>query len=287
VTALANGREELLDDDTSVAQIWEMGWYPDWCTGIILHAVVRKGSPEKFIEQYHATLAEYPTLSKSMDLKHAVMLLYLAGNRVQEAGEFMRVHVLPGLKEENYFWQYWIGGSLSDSGQQDLFNEFLEHLSATAQREGRRSNMARAQSILLARNALEKGEFHIAAQALEDWSPPELVFHFSEGLVFQSFLSSIGALESPSRSELEGSLDLRLAGPELALAEMFLRHREARPGSVFPHPTWRPEFRLWLALWLKAKGDTAGARAVAEPAIDRRYGLTHSQPALSAFLAKL
>jgi hypothetical protein len=68
---------------------------------------------------------------------------------------------------------------------------------------------------------------------------------------------------------------------------MFLGKMEPKPTELWPDPKWCPELRLRLALWLEEKGDNAGAKAVAEPALDPRYGLSNFQPALKALLARI
>ncbi|HYF49898.1 MAG TPA: hypothetical protein VEJ63_10855, partial [Planctomycetota bacterium] len=66
----------------------------------------------------------------------------------------------------------------------------------------------------------------------------------------------------------------------LELADMFLGKCPAVPTQKWPHPTWRSEWRLWLAIWLEQKGQKKEAHDIAKPALDSRYGNTHSQPAL-------
>jgi hypothetical protein len=100
-------------------------------------------------------------------------------------------------------------------------------------------------------------------------------------------LSSLGLLKSPTRAELAASIGKHLAGTPLDLARMFLEQKPPVPGEEWPHPLWRPEWRLWLAIWLEAKGERAAAAEVARPARDNRYGLTNSQPALKKLLARL
>ncbi len=288
VSALANGREDLLPADPSISQTWSLDWAPDWCSGILLHAVVRKGNPAQFIEEYLAAAKVYPQIDQLRDLRKGVVALYLAQSRVAEAAQFLNTEIYPKFNLsapfEDYFWCYWLGGVVVESGDAGLFNDFQNVMRPLLAQAGARSPMARALSILDARWNVEHGEFDVAAAALDGWDEPALVFHFSEGLVLQALLASLKVLKAPSLDMLNVSLDHRLAGVELELAEIFLRHKEPLPNARWPHARWRPEFRVWLARWLLANGRPDAARAIAEPAVDARYGLTHSQAALAAVL---
>jgi len=97
----------------------------------------------------------------------------------------------------------------------------------------------------------------------------------------------LGILKDPPLKELEETHEIYLSGTELDLARMFLGKKEARPGELWPRPYWRPEWRLWLALWHEARNDKKAAHEVAAPAIDPRYGMTNSQPALRALMARI
>jgi hypothetical protein len=72
----------------------------------------------------------------------------------------------------------------------------------------------------------------------------------------------------------------------LDLAKMFTGEREPCPSPLWPHALWRPEWRLWLAIWLEAKGRNKEAREIVMPAREPLYGLTHCQPAIEALLAR-
>ena len=79
----------------------------------------------------------------------------------------------------------------------------------------------------------------------------------------------------------------RAVWPESAREDAaFLGKKPPRPGKLWPHPLWRPEWRLWLALWLEARGRKNEAAAVARASIDARFGLTHSQPALNELVRR-
>jgi hypothetical protein len=286
--ALANGREDLLTLEPTVSQNWNCDYAPDWCSGILLHVVVRNGDPSRFIEEYNAACAEYPQVKDLRELRHGILQLYLVQNRVPEALQFLRSEILAKMKiaeeHDEYVRYYWAGASIVDSGEESLHQEVLTALEALVKGTSESSPEARTLSLLKTRWAIAHGDFEAAARACAGWDAPALVYHFSDGLVFQALLASLKLLKAPSVDELKASLDSRLSGTELELADIFLRNKEPQPSARWPHARWRPEFRVWLARWLAAKGNSAAARAIAEPAVDARYGRTHSQPALAAVL---
>jgi hypothetical protein len=111
-------------------------------------------------------------------------------------------------------------------------------------------------------------------------------FQIEEGFLLQLLLSTLGLIKSPTREELADRCATLLTGTTYDLSQMFLEKKEPRPNELWPHPLWRPEWRLWLALWLEARGDVQRAREVALPAVDKRFGLTNSQPALEALMER-
>jgi hypothetical protein len=74
-----------------------------------------------------------------------------------------------------------------------------------------------------------------------------------------------------------------VCGVELDLCEVFMDRRKIEQ-IRFPAPLWRPQWRLWVARWLEARGDRSAAREILLPARCPSYGLTHCQPAIQAFL---
>src|SRR5262249_10170965 len=102
---------------------------------------------------------------------------------------------------------------------------------------------------------------------------------------FKYLLSSLSIC--PNFEDLNSTASKELAGAELDLVQMFLGLKEPRPGSLWPHPLWRPELRLWLGLWLEAKGNMKVAQEVVLPSHDPHYGLTNSQPTIALFLNRI
>jgi hypothetical protein len=66
-----------------------------------------------------------------------------------------------------------------------------------------------------------------------------------------------------------------------------MEEKDPEPNSLWPHPLWRPELRLWLTIWLEAKGEKDKAREIITPSIDNRYGSTHCQPAINKLIQRI
>src|SRR5205823_2525480 len=95
---------------------------------------------------------------------------------------------------------------------------------------------------------VESGNYKEAGAILEGFSmPPSDIFRYI--YVLKAFLSSVGCLNKWSTEELSAEIKQQLCGPMLELAEMFLGERDAKPTERWPHPLWKPEWRLWLGLW--------------------------------------
>ena len=105
-------------------------------------------------------------------------------------------------------------------------------------------------------------------------------------VVLQSLLFSLGYLESVRIDKVEEDINKYLGGPELHLARIFLGHEYPEPNDKWPHPKYNSYLRLWLALWLEAGGDKKTALKIVTPAIDSRYGLSNSQPALEDLIKR-
>ena len=143
-----------------------------------------------------------------------------------------------------------------------------------------------ATALVRAHRAIGHRDFEGAAALTGEIEAQQIWNGFSEVVLFQIMLSSLGLLKQRAQAELIASRDLRLSGTMLDLSEMFLGRKEPFPNQLWPHPLWRPEWRLWLALWHEAKGNSKAAQQIAAPALDERYGLTHSQPALRALVER-
>ena len=280
--ALANGRDDLLPPDLR----WERADAPyviPW-TGLTLHRLIRSEDPQKALRE----ILEKPSRLKNYDPESSLqdqVLFHLALNRPKDAAKFLEKSVIPKVRPTDFRTTYLIGGALVDARHSQPFQSWIAFLSKHVEILPH-SNVARVIALLNARWALEGGRLEEAARCLQGMTPPPHGFTFNDGLLLQIMLSSLGILTSPIQEELQACYELYLTGTELDLARMFFGMKEARPGKLWPHPLWRPEWRLWLALWQEARRNKPAARELAHSAIDARYGLTHSQPALQALLER-
>ena len=137
-----------------------------------------------------------------------------------------------------------------------------------------------------ARWALEGGDLEGAAEVLEGVAAPSRTMPFTDGFLLQVMLSSLGKLKSPGVEELAEASEILLAGTSLDLARMFRGEKDPAPNELWPDQNFHPEWRLWLALWLEARGEKSAAREIAESARDSRYGLAHCQPAIEELLKR-
>jgi diguanylate cyclase (GGDEF)-like protein len=285
VVALAGARLDLLDRCAPVSPVWALGRNgiaATFNTNAVMHRAVQTGWPETAVQAFR----DSGDLETSYLVALSLLLVHRrAGAALALTGEFPdRSLAAPGLAAPACFM-------LSSSGAKELHERGLHLLaqgcSGTAA-PADKFDPARTAAICRARWALEiEGDPGKAAGELAAQARPPRSYFSTDGLLLQCLLSSLGLLPSTGRDELAEWSQLDLAGPDRDLARMFFGKREPHPNELWPHPAFRPELRLWLALWLEARGDRAGARAVALPARDARYGLTNSQPALERLLARL
>ena len=279
---LANGRDDLLPVNRS----WERNDLPhclSW-TGLMLHCLVRGEKPAsalRFALEKPSRIENYNAESTLQDQ----VLLYLALQQPGKAEKFIKKHVMPKIRPTNYRCAYAIGSALVDARCGKPLQAWINFLSRHSQ-TFLHANVSHVIAVLNARWALEEGRLDEAAHFLNGMPPPAEGFVFNDSLVLQLMLSSLGLLNAPIKEELHNTYERYIGGTELDLAHMFLGIKEPRPGKLWPHPLWRPEWRLWLALWLEARGNKAAARDIALSALDARYGLTHSQPALQALIER-
>jgi hypothetical protein len=136
-----------------------------------------------------------------------------------------------------------------------------------------------------ARFQLEGANIDAAERIAREYDPPvhavDRAFY-----LWKVMFHSLGMSQSFDDA-LPAYCERLLCGPMLELAQMFMGVMEPRPTAHWPQPHWCPELRLWLALWLEAKGRKSEARDVILPSRDPRYGLTNSQPAIEALLKRL
>lgn len=295
--ALANGRDDLLSSSPLEVRTWDLPRNGLWSTGVIFHHIVRRWDPRKHIDAMTfrgrpRRKAAHPSAKHPLGLQ-ATLLCYLALGDTARAEKWLKNVMIKnyasrptGLPESSQCYQ--VGGALVESGQKDLFNAWIRFCS---RRRGRKpgDKLDRTVNLLKAQWAVNHRKFSTAADLLDKALQPAL-YQLEPGrtsAVLRTMVASRKSISARQRQELERMHRDVLAGPELDLCRMFLGKRRPGIGRLWPHPGWRPEWRLWLALWLEAKGKVDEARKIALPARDRRYGLTHCQPALEALLRRV
>ncbi len=267
--ALATGRDDLikkpLDDEFR-------GAGNDWLTGVAFHTDIRNGDPDKALNRVH---------SKPDVDANRTLLLHLAKKDLKSAAEWLRHKILGSFKSYDVWPFYFSGGIVVDTLNCELIDPFVEQF------KNPEPEMALMLRWLRARYAISTASFEEAAQHLEGIEPIlDVHAYFRSYPLLQVLCASLGTLKNPSLAELNSSYATSLSGVNRDLAEMFLGLREPVPNKRWPHHAWRPELRLWLALWLEAKGKPKEAHDVVAPSRDSRYGLTHCQPAIELLLAR-
>ncbi len=284
--AMANGRDDLLP-------LSHWGISPrsyerfDWTASLGMHLAVRGLLAVSGGRSDLAAIASRITADLGAPSHIAILLAAEGPEFTERILEILRAEPAP-LNATNAFRTVM---PLGESGCEELYKageailkEFVKAKMAT----DAESDARRILAVYRARWALEAfGDLPAAAAELEALRPPAPSFPYSDGFVLQVLLSSLGKLESPGRAELTTLIDRHLAGTPLDLARMFLGQKEPIPGEIWPHPLWRPEWRLWLGLWLNENGESEKAREVLLPARDKRYGRANSQPGIARLLEKL
>ena len=283
-TALACGRSDLLP-----LSHWEVSGHlgvfatADWTCSLPMHIVVRGLIPAAGGVLSPAELSA--KLAENLPVPDALAVLLSAGDA---EGARQRLASAPGGQRLGWRVFSMLPVIAAESGRREIFETALEAVAAAlADRgnDGSRENTEYSVAVGRARWSLEiEGDMPGAAAALEGRPLPPPSFPLHDGLVLQVMLASLGAGGAHARSELADLASRRLSGTPLDMARMFAGEKPPVPGENWPHPLWRPEWRLWLAIWLRERGESERAREILQPARDARYGLANSQPAITKFL---
>ncbi len=255
----------------------------DWPSDLGLHGLVRAGMLQAYLDYK----PYWPPVFETYQTR---LLCRLAQRNVEEAAALAR-EAPNYLGSAAHSQLYQLGVALLDSHDNRLIALLpelllLEHVEKRS--DGHGLGEARHYwSLIHARLAIQRCDFESAARLAEEFDRP-LTFlrKFPEGVLLQCMLSSLGYLKRLPISELVACRDKQLCGAPFDLSEMFLGRKDPFPNELWPHPLWRPELRLWLALWHEARRNNKAAYEIAAPCLDERYGLTHCQPALRALVAR-
>ncbi|MFC1479647.1 diguanylate cyclase domain-containing protein, partial [Planctomycetota bacterium] len=302
--ALANGREDILPDSPYSLDYWDTCQIARWYPHFLFHLIIRKYDRKRFVEE---TLSdntnfnseawdEWERFNRTLFLSYTVLSSYLADNRTDEASSFIdEVLITAGdvpFKREYLHLPilFWAGISLIESGSEELFSKWIDYCGCFTR--GAYEFKTRAQGIityLQTRFLVEQGKINEAASYLTGKQIPLISQRptIEPILILQTMFSSLGLMNTPSNSEIRKQQKYNLAGTDLDLCRIFMGEKEPEPGPLWPHPLWRPELRLWLALWLEAKGEKEKAREVILPCVDERYGSSYCQPAITALLSRI
>jgi len=271
VVALANGREDLITADGRGDGVYGG---QDWTTGTMLHRVVRKGDPAASVE----AVSSWSQLHSRYGVQ--MLLHYVRKDCVSARAALAQRLALIDFQKEDAVGPYTIGAAIADAEDPVAWEAYLD-----AYRAGYPLilNMVHAAT---GRRELHRCNFEAAANSLANTKEDYHHEYYHEVYIQKALLASLGYLKTPSLEEIRKESVRYLAGTRLDLVRMFLEEKPPVPNDLWPHPGWRPEWRLWLGLWLEAKGRKKEAHAVVAPARDRRYGLTHCQPAIEALLSR-
>jgi hypothetical protein len=285
IVILANGRDDLLPDPPYQALAAMGPSLGTWATGLALHAVVRKGKTNEFLNTVPNPFPGH--LNKGI-YGHTLSLIHFSREKPDEAMQTLKNWVLPLMQPPNRppsLLFRWTLGALVESQSAEA-GEFIGPFIDQSTQLIENSDSEWVPAYMRARWAIEHGNFAEAVNHTT-WVPDTYDRHLVGPLLLHIFLHSMGLHKSHSTDDLHRILSCLAAGAEFSVGNIMLGREEAEIGEHWPHPLWRPELRLWLGLWLEAKGDRARARAIAEPAIDQRYGMTHSQPALRKLIDRV
>ncbi|HYF49425.1 MAG TPA: hypothetical protein VEJ63_08470, partial [Planctomycetota bacterium] len=278
MAALANGREDLVPASPFDLQCWDSS-IALMNMGSVIHGPIRHGAIDRFLADVKR---HSPLPGSEFFRRQAPLLAYLSKGDVNTASGELESSLFP-LVENDGHDLHWLLWSVVDSRSRELFDRTLQWLNAKFEKPGAQKYRAE-ELIARAMWELYGGAIEEAARLLDgvhfDW-------RYSRGILFQLLLASLGLIKRPLQPELKQVAEQTLSGTELNLTGMFLGEVPPKPGALWPHRLWNPHHRLWLALWLEARGKRREARDVAAEALDPRYGLTFSQPALNSLLARL
>jgi diguanylate cyclase (GGDEF)-like protein len=281
---LANGREDLLPRDPYENDSWGRDWLQfqhAWGSASPLHVAVRRGQLKQFIRALER--GKLPRRFESTDWMYglnAYLGAYLAaGDRKRARQAYVAHAAKSGPTRVKAFLLACPAIEAQDEELWAAAQEIHQRLASNHNREDEEVFLANE-----LRWAIEHRDFEGAAKLAHGKQPGDWML--KDGFVLQLLLSGLGVLKSPTPEKMKKALPRRVCGTLLELGEMLLGLRPAEPSAIWPDPGFHPEWRLWLALWLEAKGRGREARRIAAPAHDPRYGLMHSQPAIEALLAR-
>jgi diguanylate cyclase (GGDEF)-like protein len=275
VAALANGRDDLLVYDPRQLLISDPFGF-EWSSGLTLHVVARLNKMREFIEYWEDAR---PSFSDSENLQPFVDLLQisLAVDDVDAASRYLEQLIESKFAKGSWF-RLAAGTCLVECDNDDLLSYYLKDVMIDTPEFSLEAASIRALKFM------NNGDFIAAAGLLKSCRPTRA--HQDTTFIRQILLGSLGYNVIDDQENIMKAAANHFAGTEKDLVEIFTGQKDIT--SVrWPYPNWRPEWRLWLALWLEAKDRKTEAFQVASAALDPRYGRSHSQCALRRLVDRL
>jgi tetratricopeptide (TPR) repeat protein len=280
VAHVVNGLFEGLPTVSDLGQL--QTFEAEFRMGFVPHVLVQRNEVQAFLDEFQPKVNS-PEF-KDTSLSYLVLFALLTQGRREEARQLIENNIMLNMGT-NVFIHLRAAIAASDAQMESTLEKIIAAI-PPGSHPGEERDFERVRGIVRARNALDFGNLSKAAAVLEGTTIMAPHFQIEEGFLLQLLLSTLGLIKSPTREELADRCATLLTGTTYDLSQMFLEKKAPRPNELWPHPLWRPEWRLWLALWLEARGDVQRAREVALPAVDKRFGLTNSQPALEALMER-
>ncbi|HYF49293.1 MAG TPA: diguanylate cyclase [Planctomycetota bacterium] len=285
IAVLACGREDLLPSPPYQALAAMGPSLGTWCTGLALHVLVRKGKVDEFL---NTVPDPFPAHLQKGIYGHTLALLRFCQRKPELAIDIVRTWIMPFMQPQvrRPLWLFrWAAGALVES-QSPAAREFLDEFITHSQAAIDETDSRFVPAFVRGRWALEHCDFEEAEKHTREL-PTVSDRHLVSPFLLHIFLHSLGLHTSSSSDDLHRRLSCMAAGAEYELGNIMLGRQEPRISETWPHPLWRPEWRLWLALWLEAKGQPQAAVDIILPARDPRYGMTHCQPAIEQLLQRI
>ncbi len=278
--ALANGRDDLLIYDDRELTGWNF-MFADWASGLTLHVAVRTGNLQRFNAFCRDVKYDIMTPEKIPGYTDLI-LTHVAAGDLTGADKIMDMVLEHAKVGGSLRYMRDVAFALVETGHTELLQRWLNFW-----RTRPVAGQELMERVALSQIAHDFGDFERAASLLNvEHLEPRREIRMINPYLRQVMLVSLGLIKGALADEVRKDYVNRLAGPQLELAEMFFEKREPVPTAKWPHHMWCVEWRLWLAQWLEVKGRSREAVALAQTAIDARYGDTYSQPALRHFITQ-
>ena len=262
--ALANGREDQLPESAFALHWWGLHTW---------HLAIRRDGAKPFLKKLVKLQARLPHHQHYVALTKLMVLL--AAGEQAGAVKCLRTEFEPLLPGIGDIARVCFFEMIGDSGNVELMDSLLGKNKLLHNQHGVAAK---------ARICLGLRQLHESARLFKDLQIPRIVHQDRDLATMQAMLASLGLLPKSKLREIKAGYRQFSGGIYQNMIEIFLGLRAPKPGKLWPHHLWMPRWRLWLAIWLAEKGKRKEALALAESIRDPRYGPTHSQSGIEAFI---